>query len=66
VDVDGSYLYRKYRLITEAEGKDSEPLQPSPPLSGWRVINIDSFNTIGTSVPTVKSGKLCMLLSLKW
>ena len=58
VDIDESYLYKKYRILTEAGGKVAKPLQPSPPLSGWRAINSNNSNTVVHHIPTVTSGKL--------
>ena len=38
VDVDGSYLYRKYVPLTEAGEQVSLPGHPSPPLTGWKSV----------------------------
>ena len=53
VDVDGSYLYKKYESLVEA-GKHVIPLlcPPSPP-SGWRAFNKDmcKYQMVGSSIP---------------
>ena len=39
VDVDGSYLNRKYKKLA-GSGKDVvQPDHPSPPLSEWQIMN---------------------------
>ena len=39
VDVDGSYLYRKYKILTDAGERVSLSSLPPPPLSGWTIMN---------------------------
>ena len=56
VDVDGSYLYRKYQRLTES-GKDvAHPDYPSPPPSGWKVVNENTYKDIAPSIPLVTTG----------
>jgi hypothetical protein len=56
VDVDGSYLYRKYKSLTESGVQVEPPLNPPPPLSGWTVVKQDNFQSIASSIPPVTSG----------
>ena len=57
MDVNGSYLYKKYRTLTKA-GEVTKPPQPSPSLSGWRAINSNNLNIVGPRNSTVISDKL--------
>ena len=51
VDVDGSYLYRKYqRLLTEGKSVCSPGL-PSKPLSGWEQVNEDNHAIMAKKLP---------------
>ena len=56
VDVDGSYLYRKYRSLTDAGKQVALSACPSPPISGWRSVTEDTYRTIAPSIPLVTSG----------
>ena len=58
VDVDGSYLYRKYVSLTEAGEEVSIPAFPSPPLAGWKSVTEDTYQTIAPSIPPVTSGMM--------
>ena len=56
VDVDGSYLYRKYKKLA-GSGKDVvQPDHPSPPLSGWQIVNENTCKDITPSIPLVIKG----------
>ena len=55
VDVDCSYLYGKYKSLTESEVQVELPLNPPPPISGWRVVKQDNFESIASSIPPVTS-----------
>jgi len=56
VDVDGSYLYKKHRALTEA-GKQVAPLPlPTAPVSGWGAINQDSVVNVCPLFPTATNG----------
>ena len=51
-DVDGSYLCR----IAES-GKDvAKPDHPSPPPSGWKTVNENTYRSIAPSIPLVTTG----------
>ena len=53
VDVDCSYYYKKYM---EGGHHVIPPPCPSSPLSGWRAINKDSYQTVGLLIPMVTAG----------
>ena len=56
VDVDGSYLYRKYQKLA-GSGKDvAQPDHPSPPPSGWQNLNENTYKDITPSIPLVTTG----------
>ena len=51
VDVDGSYLYRKYRRLLSEGNSVSPPGFPSIPLSGWEQVNEDNHATLAKKIP---------------
>lgn len=57
VDVDGSYLYRKYEILTNA-GKcvhlPSHP--PPPPVSGWITMTNENYQSLAPTIPLVTQG----------
>ena len=56
VDVDGSYLYRKHKVVADA-GMRVAPLPlPSPPLSGWESVSQENVAEVAKKVPHVTSG----------
>lgn len=56
VDVDGSYLYRKYKLLTNAGAIVARPVSLSPPIVGWVAVTDENYKSIAVSIPTVTSG----------
>ena len=56
MDVDGSYLYRKYRSLVESGETVALPSCPSPPITGWKSVTEDSYRSIAPSVPHVTAG----------
>ena len=58
VDVDGSFLYRKYMSRLNAGEKVSEPGPPPPPLTDWKLVSGDTFKDVALHIPLVTSGKL--------
>ena len=58
VDVDGSYIYCKYKLLTDAGEHVARPACPSPPISGWVAITDENREAIALSLPAVTAGKL--------
>ena len=61
VDVDGSYLYRKYRSLVDAGQQVSLPACPPLQFSGWKVVTDDTYQTIAPSIPAVTSGLTIIL-----
>lgn len=58
VDVDGSYLYRKYRSLADAGKNVSLPTTPPPPpISGWITMSSENYQTLSSSIPPVTHGK---------
>ena len=58
VDVDGSFLYRKYMSRVNAREKVAEPGPPPPPLTEWKLVSEDTFKDVALHIPLVTSGKL--------
>ena len=56
MDVDGSYVYRKYKSLAESGVQVELPINPPPPISGWIVVKEDNYQTIAPSIPPVTSG----------
>eukprot|EP00731_Ephydatia_muelleri_P024343 Em0016g614a len=56
VDVDGSYLYKKYKTLTDA-GHVLAPLTaPPPPPSGWVTVSSENYTQVAPDIPTVTVG----------
>ena len=58
VDVDGSYLYRKYRSVVESGQTVAQLAPPSPPLAGWKTVTADTCQSISPFIPVLTSGSL--------
>lgn len=58
VDVDGSYLYRKYEALMKAGEEVSLPSVPPPPISGWIVMSDDNYQSLAPTIPPVTQGTL--------
>ena len=56
VDVDGSYLYRKYETLTKAGEEVSLPSVLPPPISGW------IMQSLAPTIPPVTQGILCIYI----
>ena len=61
VDVDGSFLYKKYMSQVNAGEKVAEPGPPPPPLTGWKLVSEDTFKDVALHIPLVTSDKLLYL-----
>ena len=64
VDVDGSYVYRKYKSLVDAGECFALPPCPSPPLSGWKVVTEENHLTIAPSIPPVTQGHHALFIYL--
>ena len=58
VDIDGSYLYQKYKSLSDSGKTVMFPACPSKPLHGWRAVNKDNYQNIALLLPIVPSGKV--------
>jgi hypothetical protein len=57
VDVDGSYVYRKYKSLADAGKNVSLPTTPPPPISGWITMSSANYQALTSSIPPVTHGK---------
>ena len=56
VDVDGSYLWRKYQRVSE-NGVSVFPVgAPSPPLTGWESVTEANHKEYADKIPQVTAG----------
>ena len=57
IDVDGSYLYRKYKKLDEA-GRCVQlpPHHPPPPISGWITLTNENHESLAPTIPPVTQG----------
>ena len=57
MDVDGSYLYKKHKILTEA-GQRLVPLtSPAPPPSGWVTVSSENYLQVAPNLPTITPGQ---------
>lgn len=56
IDVDGSYLYKKYQRLTENGAAVALIDHPTPPLSGWETVSVDNHREYSEKIPLVTSG----------
>ena len=50
IDVDGSYLYKKFKQLTDIGALVKPPSPPPPPPCGWKTITEENHAAI-TSIP---------------
>ena len=62
VDVDGSYLYRKYKMLVDAGKHVSLPARPPPPITGWVSLTEENRLSVSSSMPSVTQGEHCSCL----
>ena len=63
IDVDGSYLHRKYQSMKQ-QGKHVAPLGlPSPPYSGWDSVTEANFDSVSSKLPIVSQGMHVLVFS---
>ena len=55
VDVDGSYLYKKYKMLASVGKQVSLPDCP-PPLTGWQPVCSETCDSVSRLIPTVTQG----------
>ena len=58
MDANGSYIYKKYRILTEAGGKFSSHYNPAHHCQGGELLIIITLTLLDPHIPTVTSGKL--------
>ena len=54
VDVDGSFLYKKYNKLSK---QVILPPIPPPPVSGWTVMTGENYQSLASSIPRVSQGR---------
>ena len=56
VDVDGSYLYKKYQHL-DASSVNVAPLEVPPPLlTGWESVSKGNIKVVADTIPYVTTG----------
>ena len=64
VDVDGSYLYKKHKTLTDT-GHKLVPLNPpAPPPSGWVTVSSENYLQVAADLPTVTAGQYTIILQM--
>ncbi len=61
VDVDGSFLYKKYIKLSESSKEVAFPSIPSPPVSVWTAVTAHNFQEFADSIPHVSQGNFFCL-----
>lgn len=56
VDVDGSFLHRKYLSLANAGKNVAVPGPPTPPLTGWKLVSESTLQDVALHIPLVTSG----------
>ena len=64
IDVDGSYMYRKYQHLVESGESVIQPDHPGPPPSGWKVVNEGTYKDVTPSIPLVTTGKIIIIVNI--
>lgn len=57
VDVDGSYVYRKYQNMVSSGITVSDPGVPAIPLTGWEQITELNYKEMAKKIPKVTHGE---------
>lgn len=61
VDVDGSYVYRKFKSLADAGKNVSLPTTPPLPMSGWITMSSENYQALSSSIPPVTHGKYILM-----
>ncbi len=61
VDVDGSYLYKKHKALSDAGVQVKDLVAPPPPVNGWITLTHDNCVNESSKMPPVTSGTLILL-----
>ena len=64
VDVDGSYLYKKHKALTDAVHRLAPLNPPAPPPSGWVTVSSENYLQVAPDLPTVTAGQYTILLQI--
>lgn len=56
VDVDGSYLYKKFKRLRESGKQVILPSVSLPPVSGWSLMTGENYQSLAGSIPQVSQG----------
>ena len=62
VDVDGSYLYKKYKMLTDAGHVIAPLTAPPPPPSGWVTVSSENYTQVAPDIPTITVGQYILRL----
>lgn len=66
VDVDGSYMYKKFKSLNDTGIPAAMPTGlPPPPISGCSLVNEDTCLSSSTSIPPVTSGERTFFVNTK-
>ena len=57
MDVDGSYVYRKYQQMVSSGIAASDPGPPPLPLTGWEQILETNYKDMAKKIPKVTHGE---------
>ena len=66
VDVDGSFLYKKYKKLAESGKQVFLPPLPPPPVSGWIVMTGENCHSLAGSIPRVSQGISSVLIAHRY
>ena len=58
MDVDGSYLYRKYKALVESGEQVVLASVPAVHITGWVSVTEVNYQNVAPSMPSVTSGML--------
>ncbi len=56
--MDGSFLYKKYKRLSESGKQVVLPSVQTPPVAGWTTVTEENYQTLADSIPRVSQGKV--------